>query len=468
MRPMPISGAKLPAGVAAALLTATTALLYGMTLNAPILYDDLGHVVGNLAWSLTWPQALAALFSRDYFAVFFERTFQPLVTFFHYAAHGSPVALRGAGILLHALNGWLVFRLGRRLLPDDRAALLAALLFCCHPAATEAVDISSFKGHLVAAAFGLAALEAWLVYLETSAARPLAAAVALYVLALISKETALTTALLCGLAWLLLARGGRRHWPGLAALAGASVVYLAWRFLWLKPPSSFPETFHYSPLASLAWYLRALPWPWPLCLEHTPEQGAWVWAALAGYAAVLAALRRRPTELWLALWIAVALAPFLHFVAFANLSPVADRYLYLPVAGFCLLFTQLFSGRGGRLALCAVCAVWGASAAERNGVYRSERGLAEQTAACAPANPRAQFGLGLACLKAGDFSDAEAAFREALKHRESTGIHTFLGEALYRQGKRREAREHYRLARELDPRWELRFPEAARRLREPP
>lgn len=461
---MTLSGSRISSRVALGSLIVLCALLYGMILRAPVIYDDLGHVVGNPAWALSWPRFVMALFSRDYFSIFFERTFQPPVTLLHYIAHDSPAVFRGAGILLHALNGWLVFRLGRRLLRDDRAAFLAAILFCCHPAATETVAISAFKGHLFSAAFGLAALEAWLVYLDAGTGRTAAAAAAFYAAALCSKETALTIGLLCGLAWLLMSRR-RRAWPGLAALAGVSVVYLTWRFLWLKSPANFPETFRYSPLVSLAWYVRALLWPWPLCIEHTAESGAWVWAALGGYGAVLIALRRRSAELWLALWIGVVLTPYLHFIAFANLSPVADRYLYLPVAGFCLLLGRLIPAPG-LPALCVLGVVWGASAAARNGLYRGERSLAEQTAACAPANPRAWYGLGLACLKAGDPAAAEAAFQGALKLRESSGIYTMLGESLYQQGKRREALASYRSAQGLDPDWAVRFPDAARRLRE--
>ncbi|MDD5302865.1 MAG: tetratricopeptide repeat protein, partial [Elusimicrobia bacterium] len=222
--------------------------------------------------------------------------------------------------------------------------------------------------------------------------------------------------------------------------------------------------FRHSPAASLAWYLRMLVWPWPLCLDRTLVQGAWVWAALPGYAGAAWALRRRPRELWLLLWIVAASAPFLHFIAFANFSPVADRYLYLPVAGFCLLLAQL-SGRSGLGALCAVFTVWSGVTAARNGLYRSERAIFAQTSACAPSNPRAQSLYGLACLRDGDPAGGEEAFRNALRLRESAGAHTLLGESLFQQGKFPEALGHYRRARDLDPEWAVHYPGAAERLR---
>ncbi|HTG96359.1 MAG TPA: hypothetical protein VL982_02805, partial [Burkholderiales bacterium] len=42
-------------------------------------------------------------------------------------------------IALHAMNAVLLFFIGERLFRDRRAALVAALLFALHPAATEAV-----------------------------------------------------------------------------------------------------------------------------------------------------------------------------------------------------------------------------------------------------------------------------------------------------------------------------------------
>ena len=357
----------------AALLASVCALLYGMTLAAPLIYDDVANVRDNPLWALGALRVLAAALSRDYFALTLERTYQPLVTLFHFFTHESPLAYRAAGLALHAFNGWLVLRVGLRLGVERRAALLAAMLFCAYPPSTEAVNLSSFKGHLLGFSFGLLALEAWLVYLERGTARALAAAAALYAAALMSKETALSAGLLGASAWMFLGPRRERR-AGLGVLAAVSAAFLAWRFLWLRPPAAFPEVFRYSPAASLAWYLRMLAWPWPLCLERAPSGGAWVWAVLAGYSAGLWALRRWPLELWLLSWTGLASAPFLHLVAFANLSPTADRYLYLPAAGFCLLLARL-AGRPGFAALCGLLAVWGGVTATRNGLYRGERAI---------------------------------------------------------------------------------------------
>lgn len=449
---------------ALAALLALCALLYGMTLAAPVVYDDLSHVQNAPLLGAPWGQVWAAVWSRRYFALAAERTWQPLVTLLHRATGPTPWLYRSIGVLLHALDGLLVFRLGRRL-SGAGSAWAAALLFCAFPPSTEAVFFSSFKGHLLACGFGLLALERWLAYLEAGGRRALAAALAAYAAALLSKETGLAAGALCGLSWLCLGRP--RRTAGLAGLAALSAAYLAARFLWLLPPPPFPESFGRPVAASLAWYLRSLAWPAPLCLEHTLSRvGAAGAAAFAVFLAALWSCRRSPKRLFLVLWIPAALLPFLHLIAFANLSPVADRYLYLPAAGFCLLLADAFGAGRARLLPAALLAAWGGASAARNGLFRDERGLFEQTAACAPENPRAQYLLGLACLRDEDPAAAEAAFRRALALRDSAGIRTLLGDALRREGREREGLEEYRKARGREPGWAARFPEPARALEE--
>ena len=114
---------------------------------------------------------------------------------------------------------------------------------------------------------------------------------------------------------------------------------------------------------------------------------------------------------------------------------------------------------------CGLFVVWSGVTATRNGLYRSERGIFAQTAACAPTNPRAQSLYGLACLRDGDPAAGEAAFRSALRLRESPGARTLLGEALFQQGKAADAKEQYRLAKALDPDWAAHYPGAAERLK---
>ena len=84
----------------------------------------------------------------------------------------------------------------------------------------------------------------------------------------------------------------------------------------------------------------------------------------------------------------------MHLVAFANYSPVSDRYLYAASAGFCLLAAGALARPPGRYLLWVVLLGWGVLTIRRNGLYRDERGLYEASAACAPRNAQAQALLG--------------------------------------------------------------------------
>jgi hypothetical protein len=381
-----------PALKAPVVLTALTLLLYGMTLTAPVFYDDLSHVQNA---ALSAPEALKAAFSPRYFELASERTYQPLVTILHALTGPRPVLYRLLGLLLHALASYGLFRLG---------GWGAALLFCVFPASTETVFFASFKGHLLAAVAAIFCVEAFQKKEHRKAA-------AFLFLALLSKETGLCAAVLCGLQWLAARRSGK-----IGYVAGLSAAYLVWRFWYLNPPPAFPETFSHSGIQSLGWYLKMLVWPSPLCLEHGAVAGLiWIpiFAALAAYNRTI-------------LWIPAALLPFLHVIPFANLSPVADRYLYLPAAGWCLFLSETFSKGSRRLVLAVLFTLWGGMTAARNGLFRDERGVFEQTAACAPDNPRAHYLCGLARLKDEDPRGAAVSFARALELRDSANTRSML------------------------------------------
>src|SRR3954466_13870325 len=92
-------------------LAAATALAYASTLTAPVFGDDRHFVENAPVLLLPLSGFLRAVFSRDYLAVTGEGTYQPLVTVFHYAAHGHPAFYRSFGVCLHAFNARLVHRL---------------------------------------------------------------------------------------------------------------------------------------------------------------------------------------------------------------------------------------------------------------------------------------------------------------------------------------------------------------------
>jgi len=403
---------------AALVLSAAVLVGYGMTLRAPLIYDDVSFIRDNPLFHLPFSVFLSRIFSARYFYVTQAAsdaplaTWQPLVALAHYPFAGHLAALRLLGLAFHAANAFGVWALARRLGAEGRGALLAGLLFALFPASTEAVDFVSFKGHVLTASFVLLCLNAH------GRGRP-ALAHAAFALALLSKETA-AAGLPILLAWEFLverrppAEAARRLWGYALLLA----VYFGLRFVWLDAAPPLPG---WAPTArlgglSFAWYLRLLLWPWPLCLERTLPGGLAVWLGWLApllFIGVLARLRRDPLAAFGLAWFGAALLPMLHLMPFANLSPVADRYLYMASAGACLLSAHgAFSGAWA-WARWALLLAWGCLTLVRNGMYLDSEALFRQAAACAPANPRPWLLLGIEQYAAGRPQEALGAFEKA-------------------------------------------------------
>src|SRR5262245_10682147 len=133
---------------------------------------------------------------------------------------------RITNLLLHALNGWLVFLLARSLLGSPAAALASAVVYLVHPIQTEAVVSIVGRSELLAAGFFFAA---WLMFRQGR----IWWSALLYFLAVLSKESAITfpAAVMLEVA---LTQGGVRKvmdsWRRFAVLAGTGIAYLGLRF----------------------------------------------------------------------------------------------------------------------------------------------------------------------------------------------------------------------------------------------
>lgn len=403
---------------ALALLAAAVLAVYGMVLGGPVVHDDQTYVQSSVLLRRPPAAFAAALLGRDYFVQSGEATYQPVVTAIHYFTWSRPPVYRLLGLLLHALNAFLVLLLAERLGLARGPALLAALLFAFFPADTEAVDISSYKGHVLGLTFTAACVLAWAKALEPGrrAGRWAAACAGFFAAGLLCKETVLLTPFfLEGYRRLIARRPLTRQtrW-GLAALGLIAAAYSGWRFFGLTP-LDLPLRRWQAPVSFLGWYVRLMAWPAPLCLQRALEPG-WAWRAcaaaflLAGFAA-----RRRPAVLFAWFWTAAALLPALRLWPFASANPVADRYLYGASAGLALILAAAFGVGRARWGLFALLTVWGVLTISRNGLYRDEQALAEQTFACAPDSASAAVMLGGVRLRQGRYPEARDALERATR-----------------------------------------------------
>ncbi len=376
-------------------------------------------------------------------------------------AGGGAREMRVTNVLLHAFNGALLFFLLLTLSGSVPAAFFGALVFVLHPASAEVVRIITFRSHLLGFFFFTSALLAAVFYARAPGGVTGTAAALGYFFSVMSVETPVVlpaAALLAvyydsgreGLKRLapllsvLVLIGGFYLWfrapragyalPGSGpGIAGPSAIYPASLF---PEPASLPERvnitppwreIYKSPAANLFTmsaitldYLRALVLPLGLSTDYYPEvissvrRGAWPAAGCLAALAVSCFLfySRKLSGLALLL-IFTALLPALNIFPVYNIR--ADRYLYLPLAGFALLAAAGLRRAAGEkalrrnLPLAAGCLwlVWlCALSARRAPEFRDDLSLFTSAAALNPGSPRAQANLAGALLHGGDCGKA--------------------------------------------------------------
>ncbi len=416
-------------GRAQALAVVAAALaVYLPALSGAFVYDDYPLVEVN-PW-IRSPSWLGEVFTQQLFgfnpgaagSTAFYRPLAHVLLMGVYAVAGTSAwAYHLVPVLLHALASLTVWALARRLVGAlaPGAALAAGLLFALHPVHVEAVAWVSALMDMGACAAGLGTL--WLLAVRPLTPGRAVAGAALWLVALLFKEAAVMVPPML-LAWEVAGGApGQGRWRERAWRYGplvlAAGVYLALRLNavgWATSNSGWASlplgvaVFNTLPL--LAHYAWLLVLPTELSVFHpfepatSPGDGR-VLAGLGVALAVAAGLvlaRRRAPPLWVGLaWTVLPLLPALYLRALGE-SPVAERYAYLPSAGFCLLaagawglWARRAEASGRRLVpLVAGVAVLVAATAKTGaqvGVWQDEVSLWANAVELAPEAPMALY-----------------------------------------------------------------------------
>jgi tetratricopeptide (TPR) repeat protein len=369
---------------------------------------------------------------------------------------GAPLPFHLSVAVAHALTAALVWALALQLLAAGAprraigvGALVAGLLFAVHPIHTESVAWAAGRSDVLATAGVLAALVAhgrWPWSWRGSLSSGVAAAVALG-----AKEAGIALYPLLVLRDLLI-EPARRHlgeWlRAYAGVAGAGLGYLALRHAALgelvgTAAQAAPVTRSATEvLSALGAYVGALLWPWPLnaYIDHIPSGLVPLLLALAFAAALGVAAWRWWRDDRLPLfalgWIALTLVPSLAILWKIPDAPLAERYLYLPSVGFCLLCGDLAarawsaarqsSARAAlAAALGAVVLLAGVATMLRNPVWHDDIALWTDTESKSQVSGMAARNLATAYQQSGRTADARATFARALTRRnDARGLQT--------------------------------------------
>ena len=418
-------------------------LVFGLAFWAPFIYDDLWSIPGNVDIVGPWQGWRHFLVTPNNF----QEAYEPVSALIHrvlFLIGGlTPWLFRLSNILLHWLVCVLVFALFQELLGPGAPSFWLTALFAVYPSHTENIAISTFKKHILVALFGLLMLFAERPWKTPKPSwRRRAACAAFLALGLLSKENAAVLPAIL-LAFSLSAapdwkeRLRRDRWL-FAGLFSMDFAFLYWRTIIVpRPPGLLTGgslTTHLLTSAKcLVWYFREFFYPVRLCQEHTIAllTLGWSWP-LAGVLAALAAGSAFAVWLWRKDRIAFAglamavlwLLPFLNLIPYLNLSLVANRYMYLSVAGLLLCIGRLtkpvWNVKIGRFkALPLACAALGlcyiAIGMNNLAHYSDPVEVWERAICCAPVNPRVQISLGGLYSGRQQYAAAEREFRSAAR-----------------------------------------------------
>ena len=382
-----------------------------------------------------------------------------------------------ANLLLHAAAACLVMLIMRRLgLPG---AWLAALIFALHPVCVESVAWIAEQKNTLSTVFYLSAALLYLRFDRTRRRSHYFLALALFVLALLTKTVTdtLPAALLVVFWW----RRGRIAWkrdvlPLLPwfAIGAAAGLFTAWverNFVGAQGPDfalTLVERFLIAGRA-LWFYLGKLVWPADLMFFYPRwqvdsadwSQYLFPLAALAAVAGLCLLARKRRGPLAGALIFAGTLFPALGFF---NVYPfiysfVADHFQYTASLGIIVPVASGLSsavGPGARrwvvAAACVALAALGALTWQQCGMYHDIETLFQQTLERNPACWVAHYNLGvLIAGTPGRTDEAIQHYREAVRLKPDYAMaHYNLALALS-PDRVPEAIQEYRAALRIDP-----------------
>lgn len=394
-----------------------------------------------------------------------------------------PAGYHLTNLLLHALNGVLLFLLLRRM--KLSGAWAAAAVFAVHPVHVESVAWIIERKDVLSAAFYLGAFLLLTRYWEQGRRQgDFILALVCFAAAMLSKSIAVSFPLAAGL-WLWWKEGKITRKTILILtpflLAAVVIAGLDVRYAGHRESADFGFSFlERLGIAgrAIVFYAGKLLWPYPLMTFYPrwdveiPPLGplihpSAVGAVLVGLWAARGRIGRGP--LALALYYCVTLGPVLGLIDFhfMSLSFVADRFQYLASAGLIVLICEgacrLREHLPGHLRKTAPYAGMGilvllaALTFRQARLYRGDETLFQHNVAWNPKAWAAHNNLGLAI---GTRARSQTEWDEAMKHYrlalaakpDFADAHINLGVALGRRGEYDEAIGHFRAALRMKPR----------------
>lgn len=331
------------------LLTVCAALAaYGAVLPLPLISDD--YTVLQIARGYGEPGGWQRLAGDALYRC--RATFMILTHFMDRWFGLNPLPYNLAGLLTHCANCLLVLALGNWKRIGFRLAIPAAIFFAADQSHQEAVVWFSALPDGIVFFFVLSTLLVWIRWMQQPSAALYALALLLYLLALASKESGVTTAGFLILAMLFEGRGVKRTLLATWPFAILALVYFYAGFASRGDHLHYNDgTFRLGPHVISVIGLSIVRLLWPLGVAALAAVAAWSWR------------RERQTIAFATAWMAVAMIPY-GFLTYMPFIP--SRHTYIAGAGAALIAAAGFRALVERLprpqlaaAACALLFVFG-------------------------------------------------------------------------------------------------------------
>jgi tetratricopeptide (TPR) repeat protein len=474
-------------------------LAYANSLFNSFVWDDFLVIVDN-NFIKSWKN-FPLIFSNSYLSPFIkkgccffvdtsfgsgETSYRPVVTLSYFLDYAlwklNPFGYHLTNLILHIINALLLYLLTNLIIKNKKVALLGSLLFALHPVNSEAVNVISFREDLLTFLFYISSFILYLNLNNYARAKRIyfyIFSLALFCLALFSKETAVTLPLVLILYDCYFINNRREI---LTRIKSRYIGYFAVLlfYLWVRfflisnisePATGYPGGNFYTNLLTMsrvvAMYLKWSIFPVGISailpnqpyLVSTSLSDGWVLLSIAlvviCFIIVIKTYRVSRAASFFLLWFFLTLLPVANILPIANY--IASRYLYLPVAGFCFLIAILLN-RAVTLRILSGSIVvvllvfYSAVTFIRNFSWKNNTVFFLEMAEKYPQNSLAHLGLADSFRKSGLLEKSIAEYQAAIRLNPALGeAYNNLGVALGDAGRYPEAVSIFREGLKVAP-----------------
>lgn len=344
---MPSFSLKIRTAAALTAILAVVLISYAPVLKSEfIFWDDDVHIFDNITIRSLDPEHLKDIFTQTVCKIYIPLTSLSFAIEHHYFGY-DPFVYHLDNLLLHLGVTAFVFAVARQMGLSMAGACAAALLFGIHPTRVESVAWATERKDVLYAFFYMAALMSYVRYLEKKRLVFLVCTTLLGILSMLAKPMALSLPLiLLLLDWFKERKIARRE-----ILEKVPLCLLIAALTWITyaaharvPGEKIAQSFLIWPW-TFTFYLRQFIFPFlsvpiyrlPQPIAFSNDEYRLSLAVFLLFVFSVVRLRKYRWFLFAAAFYFLSIFFLLRFDEVKDVNIVADRFMYLPSLGFCLL-----------------------------------------------------------------------------------------------------------------------------------